>query len=56
MYERFIGTWKLVSFELWSDDEVVYPFGKDPVGYLMYNNEWYMSVEFMPSKKFLFIS
>jgi hypothetical protein len=43
MSEKFIGTWKLVSFEMRSADGVTYPFGNDPVGYLMYNDEGYMS-------------
>ena len=49
--EKFIGTWKLVSFELRSDDQVTYPFGKDMVGLLMYNDEGYMSAAIMASKR-----
>jgi hypothetical protein len=49
--EKFIGTWKLVSFELRSDDQVTYPFGKDIGGLLMYNDEGYMSVALMSSKR-----
>jgi hypothetical protein len=49
--ERFVGTWKLVSFELRSDDQVTYPLGEDPVGLLMYNDEGYMSVAIMASKR-----
>jgi hypothetical protein len=49
--EKFIGTWKLVSFELRSDDRVTYPYGKDLVGLLMYNDEGYMPVALMASKR-----
>ena len=38
MKERFVGTWKLlsytVSFE--GEEEPFMPFGKDPMGYLIY--------------------
>ena len=54
--EKFIGTWKLVSFEVRSGDQVVYPFGKDPDGYIMYNYDGYMAVAFMPSKRLRFAS
>ncbi len=57
MSGRFIGTWKLLSFEYRSDeDQVTYPFGKDPIGYLMYNGEGYMSVAFMASGRRSFSS
>jgi hypothetical protein len=56
MSERFIGTWKLISLELRSDDQVTYPFGKDPVGYLMYSDEGYMAVAFMASERQRFSS
>jgi len=56
MSERFIGTWKLVSFEYRSEDQVTYPFGKTPVGYIMYNDEGYMSVALMASNRQRFSS
>jgi len=56
MSERFIGTWKLVSFEMRSDDQVTYPLGKDPVGYLMYSHEGYMAASLMASKRQRFSS
>jgi hypothetical protein len=56
MSEKFIGTWKLVSFEMRSADGVTYPFGNDPVGYLMYNDEGYMSAALMASKRRRFSS
>lgn len=45
--ERFIGTWKLVSFEYRSEDQVTYSFGKEPVGYIMYSGDGYMAVAIM---------
>jgi len=56
MSERFIGTWKLVSFEMWSGDQVTYPWGKDAVGCLMYNDEGYMSAALMASNRRRFSS
>jgi hypothetical protein len=45
MEERFLGAWRLLSCELRAGDgEVIYPFGQDPVGYIMYTeptfNTW----------------
>ena len=54
--ERFIGIWKLVSFEYQSEDKVTYPFGKDPVGYIMYNGDGYMAVALMSSNRKRFSS
>ena len=43
--ERFVGTWKLVSVEARSSNgEVVYPYGIDPFGMLMYDSDGNMSV------------
>lgn len=45
---RFIGTWKLQSFILKSSSgKTTYPFGENPVGYIMYNEAGYMSVAIM---------
>jgi len=42
---KFIGTWKLKSFEVKrADGSFVYPSGKNPLGYIMYNTDGYMSV------------
>ena len=53
---RLIGTWKLESYELRSTDRVVFPFGEDPIGYIMYNSDGYMSVTFMRSERKKFVS
>ena len=48
----FIGTWRLVSCELRrADGQVSYPVGRDPVGYIIYNPDGYMSVAFMSADR-----
>jgi len=44
MAERFVGTWRLVSYEFRAaDGQVSYPYGRDLMGYLLYNEDGYMS-------------
>lgn len=46
--KKFRGTWKLVSCEARSSKgEVTHPYGKDPVGMLMYDSRGNMSVLIM---------
>ncbi|MBT7081288.1 MAG: hypothetical protein HN929_07470, partial [Chloroflexi bacterium] len=53
--KRFLGTWKLVSFEVRSiGDNVYYPWGENPAGYIMYNEDGYMSVSMMASDRPVF--
>ncbi|MBI2304586.1 MAG: lipocalin-like domain-containing protein [Chloroflexi bacterium] len=53
----FVGTWRLVSFELRSaDGQVSYPYGQDAAGYIMYNEDGYMSVAFMSANRPKFVS
>ena len=48
----FLGTWRLVSFEVRSaGGKVYYPWGENPDGYIMYNDEGYMSVSMMDSNR-----
>ena len=56
MPERFIGTWKLVSYENRSGNQVTYPLGENPVGYIMYNAEGYMAVAIMAANRRRFSS
>ena len=43
-----VGTWSLLSFELTDDTgEIFYPYGRAPVGYIMYNRDGFMSVVVM---------
>lgn len=40
-----VGTWRLISWEIRSaNGQISYPLGKDAVGYIMYNQDGYMSV------------
>lgn len=49
--EKFIGTWKLVSYEVKDPDgKIEYPNGK-PLGYIMYNQDGYMSVVIMDENR-----
>src|SRR5712692_5037082 len=46
--ERFIGAWRLVSVEEEAPDgEVVYPYGQDAAGLLIYDPSGRMSVQIM---------
>lgn len=42
--QDFIGTWKLISFEQISINDVTRPLGETPVGYLIYTPDGYMAV------------
>ena len=45
---RFIGAWRLVSFEEeTSDGEIVFQYGKDPIGLLIYDSSGRVSVQIM---------
>lgn len=45
-----VGTWTLESWEVVDANGAVdYPFGRTPIGYLMYDPAGYMSVAFMPA-------
>jgi hypothetical protein len=44
----FVGTWKLVSWEVTQPDGTIrYLYGKDVVGYLIYTADGHMSAEIM---------
>jgi hypothetical protein len=42
-----IGAWKLISFEVRRENDVVYPFGKNAQGIIMYTDSGLMSVHLM---------
>jgi hypothetical protein len=45
---RFVGTWKLVSFESRSPSgELTYPRGREPIGRLTYDSNGRMTVQIM---------
>lgn len=46
--ERFVGAWRLVAFqEEKPDGEVIYPYGKDAAGLLIYDASGRISVQIM---------
>ena len=50
--EQLIGTWRLRSWRnIASDGSIVDPLGEDPVGYIFYNRDGYMSVEIMAADR-----
>lgn len=50
--EPLVGTWRLRSWKnVGSDGSEVNPFGEDPVGYIFYNHDGYMSVEIMAAHR-----
>ena len=51
-----VGTWKLESWEIKSTDAVVYPFGQDAIGYIMYTQDGYMSTSVMTADRSQFTS
>lgn len=57
MIQSFVGTWRLESFELRkANGQVNYPFGLQPLGYIMYTRNGYMSVSFMSADRLRFAS
>jgi hypothetical protein len=43
-----IGTWSLLSFELIGDaGEIYHPYGRAPVGHIIYTRDGFMSVDIM---------
>jgi hypothetical protein len=46
--EKFTGAWRLLAFEEEGPDgTLIYPYGKDPVGLLIYDSSGQMSVQIM---------
>ena len=53
----FVGTWKLISFETHrSDGTVMYPFGKELQGLIMYDAKGYWSCHIMGKNRPVFAS
>jgi len=51
-HDPFIGTWRLLSYEIRREDgEINYPWGQDPVGLLIYSGDGYMSVAMMSASR-----
>ncbi len=52
MKDSVIGTWRIVSTEVRSEDgQVTYPDGRNPQGYLIYTPEGYFSITIMRSDR-----
>jgi hypothetical protein len=51
MSQPFVGVWRLVSIEFHLGDQITYPWGDHPIGYLMYQQNGYMSVHLMASER-----
>ncbi len=52
-----VGTWKLLSFELrLTNGAVIYPFGREVVGQLMYSSDGHMAGSFMKAQRPSFAS
>jgi hypothetical protein len=54
--KKLVGTWKLISWKIKSADAIIYPFGEDAIGYIMYNEDGYMSVAVMTADRSHFTS
>jgi hypothetical protein len=55
--EQFTGTWKLISNEFrQSDSQTTYPYGRDAVGILMYDDKGHFSAQMMRLNRPLFTS
>lgn len=55
-YDPFIGTWRLLSYEIRrADGEIRYPWDRDPVGLLIYSGDGYMSVAMMRASRPKFV-
>jgi hypothetical protein len=56
-YDSFVGTWRLVSFEMVdATGNTRYPLGQDPVGFIMYHPNGFMSVAMMRGDRPTFAS
>ncbi len=55
--ESFVGVWDVVSFEMHlPDGKVIHPFGKHPVGRVIYSAAGHMAVQLMRGDRPLFAS
>ncbi len=50
--DAFVGTWKLVEMKsVDKEQKISYPYGKNPVGQIIYTQEGYMSASIMRSNR-----
>jgi len=56
-FERFVGTWRLLSMETHTDSgRIVYPLGQDASGVVIYSEAGYMNVSIMAAERPVFAS
>ncbi|NEO13878.1 MULTISPECIES: lipocalin-like domain-containing protein [unclassified Moorena] len=50
--DAFVGTWKLAELKsVDKEQKISYPYGKNPVGHIIYTKEGYMSASIMMSNR-----
>ena len=50
--DKFTGAWKLISTDYRSEDgEVIYPFGREVIGLLMYDGKRHMAVQIIKANR-----
>jgi hypothetical protein len=55
--ERFVGTWKLISYEIQDEDgHSRYPLGEDAVGVIVYDHQGNMTGQMMKAKRHRYAS
>jgi hypothetical protein len=55
--DNFVGVWKLVTSEFKrSDGSTAYPYGKEAIGMLIYNEHGHMSAQIMNPDRPIFVS
>lgn len=48
---NIFGTWRLVHYKIFIKDKILFPFGEDGLGYLIYSEDGHMSVQFMRASR-----
>jgi hypothetical protein len=52
MNNVLVGTWKLVAWENMSlNGEITYPFGQEPIGFITYTQDGFVSVSIMRAQR-----
>ena len=55
--DKFTGAWKLISTDYRTEDgEVIYPFGQEVIGQLMYDGKRHMAAQVIKANRPLFAS
>jgi hypothetical protein len=51
MSQKFVGVRRIVSVEAHRGDQITYPMGDNPLGYIMYQSDGYVSYQIMSSER-----